>query len=72
MTILELIRKLYRDTHVEVKYGSKGETLDFWSMNYFCEILDSQKNKIIENTEVLSFDFEDGKLIIYVACFQGV
>ena len=69
MTILELITKLYKDTHIEVRYNDHGEILDFWSMDYFCEILDSRKNKIIANTGILSFDFEDGILIIYVDGF---
>lgn len=68
MTILELIRKLYRNTHIEVKYDDHSEILDFWSMDYFCEILDSQDKKMVEYTGILSFDFEDGILIIYVEC----
>lgn len=69
MNIVELIRKLHKDTHIEVRYNDNCEILDFWSMDYFYEILDSQKNKIIENAEILSFDFEDGILVIYVDGF---
>lgn len=69
MNIVELIRKLHKDTHIEVRYNDNCEILDFWSSDYFCEILDSQKNKIIENTGILSFDIEDGILVIYVDGF---
>ena len=66
MTILELIRKLYKDTHIIVIYENNDEILDFWSSDYFCELLDSQDKKMVEYTEVLSFYFEDGILTIYV------
>lgn len=66
MTILELITKLYKDTHIEVRYDDNCEILDFWSSDYFCELLGSQDKKMVEYTEVLSFYFEDGILTIYV------
>ena len=66
MTILELITKLDRDTHIIVRYNYGDEILDFWSSDYFCELLDSQDKKMVEYTEVLSFYFEDGILTIYV------
>ena len=72
MTILELIRKLYKDTHIIVRYNYGDEILDFWSSDYFCELLDSQDRKIVECTDVESFHFEDGILTIYVECIQGI
>lgn len=66
MTILELITKLDRDTHIEVRYDDNCEILDFWSSDYFCELLDSQDRKMVECTGVECFHFEDGILIIYV------
>lgn len=72
MTILELITKLERDTHIIVRYNYGDEILDFWSSDYFCEILDPQDRKIVECTDVECFHFEDGILIIYVECIQGI
>lgn len=69
MTILELIRKLKEVTHIKVMYDDNGEILDFWSSDYYEELLYPQDNKIIENTEVCSFYFEDGILTIYVDGF---
>lgn len=68
MTILELIRKLKEVTHVIVMYDDNDEILDFWSSDYYEELLCPQDNKIIENTEVRSFEFKDGILAIYVEC----
>ena len=68
MTILELIRKLKEVTHVIVMYDDNDEILDFWSSDYYEELLYPQDNEIIENTEVRSFDFEDRILKIYVEC----
>lgn len=68
MTILELIRKLKEVTHIKVMYDDNDEILDFWSSDYYEELLYPQDNKIIENTEVRSFEFEDGMLAIYVEC----
>lgn len=68
MTILELIRKLKEVTHIKVMYDDNDEILDFWSSDYYEELLYPQDNKIIENTEVRSFDFEDKVLKIYVEC----
>lgn len=72
MTILELISKLDRDTHIIVRYNYGDEILDFWSSDYFCEILIPQDRKIVECTDVESFYFEDGILTIYVECIQGI
>ena len=77
MTILELITKLDRDTHIIVRYNYgdeilDDEILDFWSSDYFCEILIPQDRKIVECTDVESFHFEDGILTIYVECIQGI
>jgi len=66
MTILELITKLDRDTHIIVRYGNNDEILDFWSSDYFCELLTPQDKKMVECTGVECFHFEDGILIIYV------
>lgn len=68
MTILELIRKLKEVTHVIVMYDDNDVILDFWSSDYYEELLYPQANEIIENTEVRSFDFEDKVLKIYVEC----
>lgn len=68
MTILELIRKLKEVTHVIVMYDDNDVILDFWSSDYYEELLYLQANEIIENTEVRSFDFEDRVLKIYVEC----
>ena len=68
MTILELIRKLKEVTHVIVMFDDNDEILDFWSSDYYEELLYPQDNEIIENTEVRSFDFEDRILKIYVEC----
>lgn len=66
MTILELIRKLKEVTHVIVMYDDNDVILDFWSSDYYEELLYPQDNEIIENTEVRSFEFKDGILAIYV------
>lgn len=68
MTILELIRKLKEVTHVIVMYDDNDVILDFWSSDYYEELLYPQANEIIENTEVCSFEFKDGILAIYVEC----
>lgn len=68
MTILELIRKLKEVTHVIVMYDDNDVILDFWSSDYYEELLYPQANEIIENTEVRSFEFKDGILAIYVEC----
>lgn len=68
MTILELIRKLKEVTHVIVMYDDNDVILDFWSSDYFEELLYPQDNEIIENTGVHSFEFKDGILAIYVEC----
>ena len=72
MTILELITKLDRDTHIIVIYENNDEILDFWSSDYFCDILIPQDRKIVECTSVECFHFEDGILTIYVECIQGI
>lgn len=66
MTILELIRKLKEVTHIKVMFDDNDEILDFWSSDYYEELLYPQDKKMVENTEVRSFYFEDGILIIYV------
>lgn len=70
MTILELIKKLASGFCVEVRYESDNkEILHFWTFNYFeghC-YFGSRERKIVEETEVSSFDIDDDKVLtIYV------
>lgn len=71
MTILELIKTLKTGSCIEVRYESDNtEILHFWPSHYFeghC-YFGPRERKIVEETEVSSFDFddEDRILTIYV------
>ena len=70
MTILELIKKLRTGKQIVVKRELDGsEILLFWPFHYFeGSYLELHERKMIEETEVSSFDFdlEDETLIIFV------